>query len=453
MLRPVPLSADTLDLGIEGGELVTPRGRARLNVYASGGKIAQITASRLPAERTIDASGLLVMPGMIDAHVHFMDPADTSREDFPHGTAAAARSGVTTVIEHTHAIPVIHPRDLEDKRAHLRDRSRVDFALGAHAWPDTDQDVAAVWAAGAAFVKAFTCTTHGVPGHDAAHLWRLFEAAERCGAVCLVHCEDESLTSVAEQELRAAGRDDGSIIPAWRNPEAELTAVTTTAVLAERAGAEVIVAHASNAKTIDLTGGLLVETCPQYLTLLERESLEHGALRKFTPPARARSEADIEAMWAALADGRVSYVSSDHAPSTLEQKQAGSIWDVHFGLPGIDTTFSALLDGAAAGRISYERVVELYSEQPARIYGMWPTKGRLGPGADADVVLVDPSRSWKVRDEDILSKAGWSPFSGRTFQGRAVQTFVRGRLVADGGEVVGEPGTGEFLPGRGARRP
>src|SRR5581483_9024268 len=111
------------------------------------------------------------------------------------------------------------------------------------------------------------------------------------------------------------------------------------------------------------------------------------------------SAADLEAMWGALRERRVDYVSSDHAPSTAEQKRAGSIWDVHFGLPGIDTTFSVLLDGAHAGRISYERVVELYAEAPARLYGLWPAKGRLEVGADADLVLVDPAERWQVRNE------------------------------------------------------
>jgi dihydroorotase (multifunctional complex type) len=448
-IESVPSSGHTADLGIEGGEVVTPQGRARLNVYVAAGRVTAVSAGRLPAAEAVDVSGMLVMPGMIDAHVHLMDPADTSREDFPSGTAAAARAGVTTVIEHTHAMPVISPQDLQDKCAHLRSRSRVDFALGAHAWPDTAQDLAAIWAAGVAFLKAFTCTTHGVPGHNPAALWRLFDSVADCGALCLVHCEDESMTAAAERELRAAGRDDGAVIPAWRTKEAELTAVSTTAILARRAGARAVVAHASNPETIALSDGLLVETCPQYLTLLEREVVDHGALRKFTPPARARSGADVDAMWQALQSGSVGYVASDHAPSTLAQKSAGSIWDVHFGLPGLDTTLSVLLDGAAAGRIAYEQVVELYSQAPARIYGLWPAKGRLAPGADADIVVVDPAESWQVSDDDILSKAGWSPFSGRTLRGRAVQTYLRGRLIADEGQVLAEPGFGAFLTGRG----
>jgi dihydroorotase (multifunctional complex type) len=423
-----------MDLGIVGGEVVTGAGRARANVYVRDGTVAAVTPERHDTRETFDASGALVMPGMVDAHVHFMDPGDPEREDFPHGTAAAARAGVTCVVEHTHAAPVISAADLEAKREHLRGRASVDFALAAHAWPDRLDEVAGVYEAGAAFIKAFTCTTHGVPGFDAARLHALFERAAGCGAPVLVHAEDESLTADAARRLR--DRDDGAVIPAWRSRAAEQVALSTVAVLARDTGARAIAAHVSHAGALDLVAGAAVESCPQYLTLREDEVVEHGAFRKFTPPARARDAGDLDAMWRALADGTIDLISSDHAPSTPAQKRAGSIWDVHFGLPGVDTTLSVLLDGAAAGRISYERVVAAYSEAPARIYGL-AAKGGLEPGKDADVIVVDPAERWTVRDEDVLSKAGWSPFSGRTLVGRAVRTYVRGALA--------EPGTGRFV--------
>jgi dihydroorotase-like cyclic amidohydrolase len=219
----------------------------------------------------------------------------------------------------------------------------------------------------------------------------------------------------------------------------------------------VVIAHVSGAGALaevkrarDAGAPLLTETCPQYLTLLESEVLEHGAFRKFTPPARAGDAADLDRMWQAVADGGIDYVATDHAPATPAQKRAGSIWDVHFGLPGIDTTLSVLLDGARSGRLSYERVVEVYSQRPAQVYGLYPRKGRIDAGADADLVLVDPEARWEVRDEDIVSRAGWSPLAGRTLVGRAVRSYVRGQPVAVSGDVVAPPGTGRFLPGAGA---
>jgi dihydroorotase (multifunctional complex type) len=436
------------DLGIEDGIVVSGRGRRRANVYVDHGRVAEVTEEKRSAREIADASDLLVMPGFVDAHVHFMDPADMSREDFPSGSGAAARAGVTTVIEHTHGQPVRTAADLTEKAAYLADRSVVDFALGAHAWPGHRNDVGPAWRAGVAFVKAFTCTTHGIPAHDASDLFDLMTEAALSGATCLLHCEDESLTAGAEASLRAAGREDGGLIPEWRNRTAELVAVAVAALLARRTGARVVLAHASSIDVLEMAGAMTVESCPQYLTLLESEVASEGAFRKFTPPARAESTRALEAMWQALASGGIDYVSSDHAPSTRAQKSAGSIWDVPFGLPGIDTTSAVLLDGANSGFISHERVVEVYAETPARIYGL-RRKGRLEPGADADVSLVDPVAAWTVSDGDILSKARWSPFAGRTLHGRPVRTYLRGNLVAADGAVVGAPGFGRFVPGPG----
>jgi dihydroorotase len=393
---------------------------------------------------------------MVDTHVHFMDPGDTSREDFPTGTSAAACAGVTTIIEHTHAAPVRSAAELAEKRGHLKGRAAVDFGLAAHAWPASLNEAEEVWRAGAAYFKAFTCTTHGVPGHDAAHLLELFRTTVRLSAPVLVHCEDESITGYWEAELKRLGRDDGAVICEWRNRDAEATATAVTALLARRSGAHVVVAHASSPEVLRLVdrerregARILVETCPQYLLLLEQELLEFGPLRKFTPPARARGPADLAEMWSAVASGGVHHLSSDHAPSTRPQKESGSIWDVHFGLPGIDTTFAALLRGAAEGTLSYERVAEVYSEAPAKAYGLWPRKGSLNIGADADVVLVDATRRWRLADDQVISKAAWSPYSGSEFIGQAVATFLRGRLVASERTVV-EAELGQFVPGAGA---
>jgi dihydroorotase (multifunctional complex type) len=445
----------TFDLCIEGGTLVRSSGRHRANVYIADGRFAALSQERLPSKRHVDATGLLVMPGFVDAHVHFMDPAATDREDFPTGSKAAARAGVTTVIEHTHGAPVRTAGDLEEKAAYLADRSVVDFALGAHAWPD-GPPVAGVWGAGAAFIKVFTCTTHGIPGHDAGHLERLFSQAAAADAICLVHCEDEAITRNAERRLRAQSLNDGSIVPLWRSREAELVAAELVASLARSSQARVVIAHASHLGVVqsvrqgDDARRVYVETCPQYLTLMESEVLQFGAFRKFTPPARARTEEELAEMWHALAADEIDYISSDHAPSTAAQKSAGSIWDVHFGLPGIDTTSAVLLDGAARGRITYERLVEVYAEAPARIYGL-TGKGRLEVGLDADIVLVDPDARWNVNDADILSKAGWSPYSGRTLQGRPAATYLRGEQIMQGGRVTGLAGHGRFVRGSGAR--
>jgi dihydroorotase (multifunctional complex type) len=421
------------------------------------GKIEAITDAAPDASRHIDADGLVAMPGFVDAHVHLMEPASEQREDWAHGSAAAAAAGVTTILEHTHDGPVLSVTDLEEKREFLSGRSIVDYGLGAHVFPESIKDIPAVWAAGAAFLKAFTCTTHGVPGLDSDTLLQLFTTAAEADAVCLVHAEDELILARAEERLRAEGIEDGSLIPRWRNREAEIAAVGQVVGLAYATGARVVIAHASSPPVIGLVIGaqragahVTAEACPQYLTLLEEEANEHGPFRKFTPPARARNRGELEAMWSALAAGDgFEYIASDHAPSTREQK-TGGVWDAPFGLPGIDTTSTMLIDAAFSDQISLERAAAVYSELPARTYGMGPHKGTLQTGADADVVLIDPTATRTISDDGVRSKAGWTPYAGRSVQGAVVGTFLRGTEIFGDGEVLAEPGMGTFVPGAGA---
>jgi dihydroorotase (multifunctional complex type) len=445
---------DVVDLVVAGGTLVTPQGRRRAHVGVRDGRVAYVGHERPTARETVDASGLFVLPGGVDTHVHLMDPGSTEREDFPTGTAAAAAAGVTSIVEHSHGQPVRTADDLRDKRHYLRDRSEVDYGLAAHAWPGMSDEVAGLAESGVAFFKLFTCSSHGLPGHDTAALRAHLQAAAQVGAVTLMHCEDESLTSAAEHLLRAEGRDDGGVVPEWRHPDAEVVAVAVAGLLVRRTGARAVVAHVSHPEVAGYVAGerargahLAAESCPQYFLLREHEVLDHGALRKFTPPARARTDDDEARMWRLLRSGDLTHISTDHAPSTLAQKAAGDIWNVHFGLPGLDTTMSVLLDAVARGHLAYEDVARVYCETPARTYGLWPRKGLLAPGSDADLVLVDPGARRVLRSEDMLSKAGWTPFHGREVSGQVVRTYLRGALVAENGKPL-ENRRGRFLPGR-----
>lgn len=446
-----------VDVLFAGGTLVTPGGRRTANLAVAGTEIVYVGPDRPAAVKVVDATGMLLLPGGVDTHVHLMDPGSPEREDFPTGTSAAAAAGVTTIIEHSHGQPVRVVSDLRDKIEYLHDRSNVDFGLAAHAWPGHSSEVGPLWAAGVSFFKVFTCTTHGVPGHDAAALMSHLGATALLGAVSLMHCEDESLTSAAEQLLRTERRTDHGLLNDWRNRDAELVAAAVAALLVRRTGAKASIAHVSNPEvasyiTSERARGadIAAEGCPQYFLLREDEVHEHGTLRKFTPPARARTDNDEREMWQLLHHGQLTHMSSDHAPSTLEQKRAGDMWNVHFGLPGLDSTMSLLLDAAHRGDIDYEDVARVYSQNPARMYGLWPKKGRLAPGSDADIVLVDPAARRTLRNADVLSRAGWTPFDGREVTGRVEQTYLRGELVAEAGRPVGAR-SGRFVPGPGRR--
>lgn len=235
-----------IQLLIAGGTVVTPSGSRRLNIGVTNGKVVQLDSSRPQAKRVVDASRLLVLPGGVDTHVHLMDPGATEREDFPSGTSAAAASGVTSIVEHTHGAPVRTVDDLRREVEYLDGRSNVDFGLAAHAWPGHTDAVGPLWRAGVAFFKVFTCTTHGVPGHNAATLKAHLSASALEGAVSLLHCEDESLTEEAESVLKAEGREDSGVLLDWRNRDAELVAVAVAALLVRRTGARATIAHVSN---------------------------------------------------------------------------------------------------------------------------------------------------------------------------------------------------------------
>ena len=228
-------------------------------------------------------------------------------------------------------------------------------------------------------------------------------------------------------------------------------------ILTRHAGARATIAHVSTPEVAALVTSahesgidVVAEACPQYLHLREDEVLVEGALRKFTPPARIRSAQEESDLWDLLRSAGFNHISTDHAPSNLEQKSRGTFWDVHFGLPGLDTTLRLLLEAAAAGRLRYEDVVALYSESPSQRYGLYPRKGHLGRGADADIVLVDPYREWVIDDADIISKAGWSPYAGRRGRGSVEATYLRGRRIAAGGKPF-DMFAGQFLPGEGAQ--
>lgn len=436
------------NIEIINADIVTSTQSYRGCVSIQDGRIAAISASPLQqAKQTIDAAGLTLLPGMIDQHVHFMDPGGTEREDFIHGSSAAAVAGVTTVVEHSHGYPVRSVSRLDEKLHYLANRSLTDFGLAAHVFPEDIGNLEPLWQRGAVQFKIFTCTTHGVPGLTNDQLFRAFAEIAAIGANCLLHCEDDSITDGNERRLRAANRYDNGVITEWRSATAEQVAVNTVAFMARLTGVTAIVAHVSHPLVVEIIqreraqgAKLFAEMCPQYLFLNEDIVREKGPFAKFTPPAR--SVCQSQEMAELINNGSVHLIASDHAPSTAEQKKEGTIWDCHFGLPGIDTTLPMMLKLVNQGLIPLQRLIQMYSEAPAKLLGLYPRKGCIAVGADADLVLVDMNKKWTIDNELMISKAGWTPFHGMAAVGKAQMTLVRGQVVAENGKIVAQPGAG-----------
>ncbi len=442
------------DAAVVNGLLVDSKNIYPGVIYIREGKIAGITESLEDRpQEVIDAKGFYVLPGAIDGHVHMMDPGYTEREDFPTGTKAAARGGVTTVIDHHRTEPqVFSAKELLGKKEYLRRRSVVDFGLLGGLNLRNLQDLRGMWEAGALGFKGFTCELHEADALLSGNLMEILQEIRKFDGIALFHCEDDSLLKKAEERLRKQGRKDPLIVSEWRSPEAEELAVRTLLYAARKTGARVAVAHTSLPSLVLEQAAaraegipIYTETCSQYLYLTEEDLKAKGPFAKFTPPPRKKEE--VEKMWWCAANGLIDMVNSDHCPYPYGDKEAGvqDIWLAPFGIPGVETAALILLDLVSQKLLTLQQVAYLRSERPAMIYGLTGQKGSLRVGCDADLILVDLKRKVVFDNAKVVSKCGWTPYHGREVTGDVVLTLVRGKIVMEEGKVIGEPGWGRFV--------
>ncbi len=445
------------DIVIINGFLVDSRSIYPGVLYIREGKIAGITQSLedRPPE-VIDAHGLYILPGAIDGHVHMMDPGYTDREDFTTGTRAAARGGVTTVIDHHRTVPqVFGAKELTEKRSYLEKRAVVDFGLLGGLSLTNLGNLKGLWDAGALGFKGFTCELHEADALLSGNVLEILDEIRQFNGIALFHCEDDSLLKKKEEHLRKQGRKDPLLVSEWRSPEAEELAVRTVLYAARRTGARVAVAHTSLPSLVleqaaARAQGIPVytETCAQYLYLTEEDLKAKGPFAKFTPPPRKREE--VEKMWWCAAHGLIDMVNSDHCPYPYASKEAGmkDIWLAPFGIPGVETATLILLDLVSRGLLTLQQVAYLRSERPAMIYGLIGQKGEIRVGCDADLILVDLKRKVVFDNARVVSKCGWTPYHGGEVTGDVILTMVRGKVVMEAGKVIGEPGWGRFVTRR-----
>lgn len=445
------------DLVVRGGTVATDYGVFEATIVARDGVVIGLDSPVSPgpeAHETIDATGKLVIPGCIDPHTHFWEPGPTDyREDFEGGTKGCAAGGVTTTIEHPLSVPPVRDRATFLAKKEVASRKAViDFALWGGLLPDNLANLPELHALGAAAFKCFMSAAGADYAQvDDGQLMAGFEVARELDAIIGVHAESEALTTYYSGQLELEGRRDPRAIAEGRPPFAEYEAVQRAITLAEHASARLHIVHMSIAEGADLVQAarargvrVTAETCSHYLHF-DWSALDRlGGRAKCKPPLR--SPEGVVRLWDAVLAGRIDFVGSDHSPYAPDEKDTGDPWKAYWGLPGAQTMIPILVSDGVIGRgWDLAAFVRFTSTNAARTFGLYPRKGTIRVGSDADLTVIDLEDSWTVRPEDLFSKQKWSPLVGETLRGRIVTTVVRGVRVYDRGEIKVPPGHGRFL--------
>jgi dihydropyrimidinase len=457
-----------LDLLIRGGTVVSPDVATVQDVGIVGEKIVWLGvpgSSDIPAQRVIDAAGKYLLPGGVDAHVHFgiQFPAYKVQAPF-YASRAAACGGTTTVIDFAwHQ----HPRNtivqaIEEKRKEMDAEMCIDYGLhlivsGAITASDIAQVETAV-KAGIPTVKMFTCfpTTPDFPGFmvDDGRIWAVCKELAKHGGMAVLHVEDQSIIEEATRRLVAQGRTEGRYVGQARPSLCEEVALRRMLVVGERTGTPLYFVHLSCRESVEAVNDARTRQKPvygevlhHYLNFTDEDYLKpNGMAYHNYPPLRGKTDQDE--LWRGARDGVLSVVASDDFTVPWESKMRGQrIDNVTGGNSGVEIRLPIMFsEGVAKGRMTINRMVALTSTNPAKLFGLYPRKGIIAPGSDADVVVLDPNLRKTIRLADLHADCDYSVWEGWELQGYPVMTIARGRTVMEGGQFLGVKGQGEFLP-------
>lgn len=447
---------------IKNGIVVNADGQAKQDLLIENGLISQLAADiavEQPCE-IIDAEGCYVMPGGVDVHTHFNIDTGLARscDDFFTGTRAAACGGTTTIIDHMGFGPAgcRLRHQLEAYHGYAAYKATIDYGFHGviqhinHAILD---EIPLMVEAGISSFKLYLTYQYKLNDDE---VLQALKHLHQAGALTTVHPENDAVIAQKRAEFLAAGKTAPRYHALSRPPECEAEAIARMINLAQLAGnAPLYIVHLSNWLGLDYLRlaqarrqPVWVETCPQYLLLDERCYERDDALQfLLSPPLRNARHND--ALWCGIADGAIDVVATDHCAFSMAQRQqlsGGDFSRCPNGLPGVENRLLLLFShGVMSGRISPERFVSLVSATPARLFGLWPRKGVLAPGADADVVIIDPRRTTTIRHEQLHDNADYSPWEGFICQGAIRQTLSHGRVIFSHGTFTGSAGQGRFI--------
>jgi len=446
------------DLYLKNAQVVTENEVFSGGVVVTDGKIVQVIKGEatIEAREVIDVQGKHLLPGVVDGHVHFNQPGRDHWEGYRTGTMAAAAGGVTTILEMplNSTPPTTNLAMLQRKRDVVASEVVVDHAQWGGLVDNNLSDLAALDAEGVIAYKGFMSNS-GVDFEriDDDVLYAGLNCMREMGNVIGVHAENEWVTAYLGQQMRDSGRTDRASWTQSRPPETELEAIQRACYWAKVSGGNLHIVHVTIAEGIRAIAqakrdGIHVtaETCPHYLFFDEHDFERLGPAAKCAPPLRSRE--NVEAMWQCVSEGLIDTIGSDHSPCNWEEKAKGldNIWKAWGGISGIQTMLPALLsEGVNKRSLPLPQLMKLLAINPARLFGIYPQKGAIAVGYDADLVVVDLDREWTLTTDQLFYKNKHSAFIGYSFKGAVERTFVRGQTVYQNGQITVEPGFGQLV--------
>jgi len=429
---------------VKNGLIVSSSGVYSSDIKIVDGVIVEIgkDLSKAGVEEVIDARGLYVLPGVVDEHVHMREPGLEYKDDFEHGSKAAIKGGVTTVIDHPNTLPPVDtPSRLLDKARLLESKAYVDFALLGVLHDGNIQYFEDMLSEGAVGFKVFMGPTTGnIPPPSDPSLHEILRLSAKTNTRVMFHAEDHALVTYFTERAKRLGEDPALHIEA-RPPLAEVYSIVKIATMAKYTGGKAHIVHISSRDALEAIMrareagvDITAETCPHYLVLDVEDYAKYGSLMKVNPPIRGGVHR--KALLEAVASGLFEAIGSDHAPHSPEEKRR-SIWEAAAGFAGVQTLLPIMLDLALRGAIPITSIPRLLSENPARLFKLWPFKGTIMPGSSGDLVIVDPSSEHIVTAEWLEYKHKLSPYIGWRLKGRIKYVVLRGHIVVKDGELTG----------------